>query len=62
VPPSATSAPGLDTALPYLHRDWARASCIYAVGLGSPAPHLRRDCAHPGQVCPLRPCARRSGA
>ena len=60
-PPRPTSAPGLVSPLPHLHRDWARPSHICAgtglapatsaPGLGSPLPHLRRDWACPGHVC-----------
>ena len=55
--PVLTSAPGLGSPLPQLHRDWAHPCHICtgtlliratsAPGLGSPVPHLRRDCAHP---------------
>ncbi len=51
----ATSAPGLGSPMPDLHRDWARPGHICtgtgltpatsAPGLGSPRPHLHRDCA-----------------
>jgi hypothetical protein len=52
----ATSAPGLRSPLPHLHRDWAHpchtstgtalAPATSAPGLRSPLPHLHRDCAH----------------
>jgi hypothetical protein len=49
----ATSAPGLGSSLPHLHRDWAH-HCHICTGtgltpatsaprLGSPLPHLHRD-------------------
>ncbi len=36
-----TSAPGLGSPLPHLHRDWS--PCHICTGLGSPLPHLHRD-------------------
>jgi hypothetical protein len=45
-----TSAPGLGSPVPNLHRNWAR-PCAPAEGLGSPHPHLRRDWAHPCHIC-----------
>ena len=56
---TATSAPGLGSPLPHLHRNWAHpchictgtrlAAATSALGLGSPLPHLHRDwgSAHP---------------
>jgi hypothetical protein len=38
--PPATSAPGLDSPLPHLHRDWTH-----------PLPHLHRDWAHRCHIC-----------
>ncbi len=58
---SATSAPGLGSVLPHLHRDWAHCCHICAgtgltaatsaPGLGSPLPHLHSAWALP----PLEP-------
>ncbi len=55
-----TSAPGLGSFLPHLHRIWARPCHICtgtgltpatsAPALGSPPPHLHRDWAHPRQI------------
>ena len=49
------------SALPHLHRDWARpchictgtglAPATSAPGLGSPLPHLHRDWAHRCHIC-----------
>jgi hypothetical protein len=39
-PAPATSAPGLESPLPHLSRDW-----------GSPLPNLHRDWAHPCRIC-----------
>ena len=57
----ATSAPGLGSPPPHLHRDWANPCHICAgngltpatsaPGLGEPLPHLRRDWAHPCHIC-----------
>ena len=59
--PLATSAPGLGSFFPHLHRDSARPAHICtgtgliptrsSSGLGSPMPHLRRDWAHPDHIC-----------
>ncbi len=56
-----TSAPGLGSPRPHLHRDRARPAHICtgnglapptsAPGLGSPRPHLHRDLAHPAHIC-----------
>ena len=56
-----TSAPGLGSPLPHLHRDLAHRCHICtgtglapptsAAGLGSPLPHLRRDWARPSHIC-----------
>ena len=58
---AATSAPGLGSPLPHLHRDWAHPGHICtgtgltpatsAPGLGSPRPHLHRDWARPCHIC-----------
>ena len=57
----ATSAPGLGSPLPHLHRNWARPCHICTgtgltpatsgPGLGSPLPHLHRDWARPCHIC-----------
>jgi hypothetical protein len=56
-PTPATSAPGLGSPRPRLHRDWAHPGhactgtgltpATSAPGLGSPRPRLHRDWAHP---------------
>ena len=48
---AATSAPGLGSPLPHLHRDWAHPPTTSTPGLGAPLPHLRRDWAHPCNIC-----------
>ncbi len=58
---TATSAPGLGSPLPHLHRDWAHpchictgtrlAPATSAPGLGSPLPHLHRDWALSCHIC-----------
>jgi hypothetical protein len=57
----ATSAPGLGSPVPHLHRVRAHPCHICtgtgltpatsAPGLGSPLPHLHRDWAHPCHIC-----------
>ena len=47
---AATSAPGLGSPRPHLHRDWAHRGHI-CTGTGSPQPHLRRDWAHRCHIC-----------
>ncbi len=56
-----TSAPGLGSGVPHLHRDWARpchtctgtllSRATSAPGLGPPLPHLHRDWARPCHIC-----------
>jgi hypothetical protein len=50
-----TSAPGLGSPRPRLHRDWAHPCHICTgtrlPGLGSPRPRLHRDWAHPCHIC-----------
>jgi hypothetical protein len=54
----ATSAPGLGSALPRLHRGWAYPPATFAPGRGSPLPHLhqqpssKRPLGRHGSVCP----------
>jgi hypothetical protein len=47
----ATSAPGLGSPPPHLHRDWAHPRHI-CTGTGLIPPHLHRDWAHPATSAP----------
>ena len=47
----ARSAPGLNSPLPHLHRDWAHSPATSAPGLGSPLPALLRDWTCPCHIC-----------
>jgi hypothetical protein len=53
-----TSAPGLGSPGPHLHRDWARPFHI-CTGTGLPLPHLHRDWARRCRIC--IPCGHARG-